>query len=304
MKSVHSKHWQWNKSVLLANVLHLCSESDVMSRVKNRQRQVLIRTVILCECTYGRKKFKEGRGWGAGATELSALAHAGLRCFSLAEHHSEVARLADGFEVGRWLMGEGGVILAPWLPFADLGALAWRALWHVVQLSECRERMQQQSRLPLRRMKAQIFSCVIWKVASSIILWAHAGTDEEEEDEHYVFTTALNTAPPGVLFLFHHTPFLRCVQWACGRGWIRGLTKMLHSSNVGNIYVLLQCLLGYNELSERRVVCTAVLLKHLPEQPRCSSTGNNRLSCFHSHSCAHVCIRDSKRCDYHILTVH
>lgn len=65
--------------------------------------------------------------------------------------------------------------------------------------------MQQQSRLPLRRMKAQIFSCVIWKVASSIILWAHAGTDEEEEDEHYVFTTALNTAPPGVLFLFHHT---------------------------------------------------------------------------------------------------
>lgn len=79
-----------------------------MSRVKNRQRQVLIRTVILCECTYGRKKFKEGRGWGAGATELSALAHAGLRCFSLAEHHSEVARLADGFEVGRWLMGEGG----------------------------------------------------------------------------------------------------------------------------------------------------------------------------------------------------
>lgn len=109
MKSVHSKHWQWNKSVLLANVLHLCSESDVISRVKNRQRQVLIRTVILCECTYGRKKFKEGGGWGAGATELSALAHAGLRCFSLAEHHSEVARLADGFGVGRWLMGGGGV---------------------------------------------------------------------------------------------------------------------------------------------------------------------------------------------------
>lgn len=213
-----------------------------------------------------------------------------------------------GCEVSGWIWGGevahgwGGVILAPWLPFADLGALAWGALWHVVQLSECRERMQQQSRLPLRRMKAQIFSCVIWKVASSIILWAHAGTDEE--DEHYVFTTALNTAPPGVLFSFHHKPFLRCVQWAYGRGWIRGLTKMLHSSNVGNIYVLLQCLLGYNELSERRVVCTAVLLKHLPEQPRCSSRGNNRLSCFHSHSCAHVCICDSKRCAYHILTVH
>lgn len=59
--------------------------------------------------------------------------------------------------------------------------------------------MQQQSRLPLRRMKAQIFSCVIWKVASSIILWAHAGTDEE--DDHYVFTTALNTAPPGCAVL-------------------------------------------------------------------------------------------------------
>lgn len=49
-------------------------------------------------------------------------------------------------------------------------------------------------------MKAELFSCVIWKV----VLRAHTGTRvlTGEEDDHYVFATALNTTfTPSLLFL-------------------------------------------------------------------------------------------------------
>lgn len=75
-----------------------------------------------------------GGGWGVGVDTASALAHAGLRCFSLARACSEVSGEADGSGAG-------------WVGVTEhtLRALAGGARSHAWQICPCGECTQQSS---------------------------------------------------------------------------------------------------------------------------------------------------------------
>lgn len=101
------------------------------------------RSVCLCTPIWEDEVRERRRGGGRGGMWLPVLAHAGSRCFLLAQLHSEVG--AEGGlmvrGVGSWVGRTGGGEgrrPAPRLPFAAVSALAGSASDVPDRSAECR----------------------------------------------------------------------------------------------------------------------------------------------------------------------